>query len=146
MILDRQADAGELVRQGMSARRQMVGKLLDRFQLYYPDLTYSVVWQSKTINAQAWLGKLGRQVTLYGGLALHRNFGKEGLAFVLAHETGHHLAGPPFDEHLPWLSSELRSSAWARTICLPELFGARQASSILLKAQLQAHRIGLRKL
>jgi hypothetical protein len=143
MILDRQAEDGELLSRGLTVRRRMIERLLARFRRAYPELTYSVAWQSRTINAQAWLGRQRRQVTLYGGLARHRGFGREGLAFVLAHETGHHLAGPPFDQHLPWLSSESRASEWAVVECLPVLFGAGETPRLLARARTQARGIGL---
>ena len=80
------------------------------------------------MNAQAFIGPHGRCVRLHGGLARHRSIGVEGLAFALAHETGHHVGGPPYHSSYPSLiSSEERANEWAAECGLPLLFGQKVA-------------------
>ena len=101
--------------------------LLERFQLNFPDLQYDLFWKTRLMNAQAFLGPTGRCVRLYGGLGRHRRIGIEGLAFALAHETGHHLGGPPYHPYYSSISSEERANEPPR---LP-LTRTRLASSIV---------------
>ncbi|HYA73083.1 MAG TPA: hypothetical protein VEF36_07980, partial [Roseiarcus sp.] len=65
--------------------------LVDRFRARFPDIYYDIYWETRLMNAQAYIGEKGRSVRLYGGLGRHRRVGVEGVAFALAHETGHHL-------------------------------------------------------
>lgn len=78
-------------------------------------------------NAQAFLDGGVKRVRLFGGLVRHRRIGSAGLAVALAHETGHHLGGPPFHFAYRWLSSEEQADKWALAVGLRELFGERGA-------------------
>jgi hypothetical protein len=80
-------------------------------------------WETRLMNAQAYIGPMGRSVRLYGGLARHRRVGVEGIAFAIAHETGHHLGGPPHHEFYTSISSEERADEWAEETGLPVVFG-----------------------
>lgn len=71
-----------------------------------------------------------KRVRVFGGLVRHRKIGAAGLAFVLAHETGHHLGGAPFLSYYHWLSSEERATEWALTVGLQKVFGKRDALRI----------------
>jgi hypothetical protein len=97
--------------------------LLKRFRAKFPDLHYDLFWETRLMNAQAFIGPLGRCVRLYGGLARHRSVGIEGLAFALAHETGHHVGGPPYHPCYLSISSEERANEWAAECGLPLVFG-----------------------
>jgi len=101
--------------------------LLKRFRTKFPDLHYDLFWDTRLMNAQAFIGPRGRCVRLYGGLARHRWVGIEGLAVALAHETGHHLGGPPYHPCYLSISSEERANEWAAESGLPIVFGARVA-------------------
>ena len=81
-------------------------------------------------NAQAFLENEIKRVRIFGGLARHRLVGSAGLAVALAHETGHHLGGPPKLKYYHWLSSEDRANEWAITVGLPRVFGQAEAKSI----------------
>jgi len=107
--------------------RRRVDDLLERFRASFPEIQYDVLWDSRTCNAQAFVSDGRRCVRLYGGLARHRRMTVAGLAWVLAHETGHHLGGAPFHLRFPWISSEDRANSWAATIGLPRVFGGRLA-------------------
>ena len=84
----------------------------------------------KLANAQAFLDGGRKRVRLYGGLVRHRKIGSAGLAVALAHETGHHLAGPPYLQFYHWLSSEERATEWAMTVGLQKVFGKKVATRI----------------
>jgi hypothetical protein len=100
-----------------------VRALMQRFRTVFPTLHYDLFWQTRLMNAQAFLKSEGRCVRLYGGLGRHRDIGVEGLAFALAHETGHHLGGPPHHQYYRSISSEERANEWAVEIGLPAVFG-----------------------
>ena len=74
----------------------------------FPEIYYDAYWETRLMNAQAYIGERGRSVRLYGGLGRHRAVGVEGIAFALAHEAGHHLGGPPHHEYYTTISSEER--------------------------------------
>lgn len=102
--------------------------LIRRFAAAFPAIRYDLFLETGLVNAQAFrIGAL-RCVRLYGGLVRHRQVGLAGLAFALAHETGHHLAGPPADRIYPWLSCEAQADRWALATGLPTVFGARRGA------------------
>jgi hypothetical protein len=132
MLLDR-AGFGALPPALFEARRELIRELLQSFSRGFKEIEFEVLWASATVNAQAVRIVDRRCVKLYGGLARHPAIGRAGLACVLAHETGHHLGGPPFHEYLPWLSGEGRADQWAEHVGLPALFGGDAA--VLLHEQ-----------
>lgn len=48
---------------------------------------------------------------------------RAGLALVLAHETGHHLGGPPYDPALPLISWQGQADYWAANEGMTKVFG-----------------------
>ena len=113
--------------------RRNIEVVLQKFRLVFTSISYDVLWQSRTWNAQAFVTDGLRCVRLYGGLARHVKVTQGAIAWVLAHETGHHLGGPPQHPDFSWISSEERANAWAREIGLPRIFGetiARNYSTI----------------
>jgi Peptidase family M48 len=88
----------------LQRRKGIALSLLRQFGRAFPEITYELLWQSPSVNAQAWRLGSARYVRVYGGLVRHQAITKYGLALVLAHETGHHLGGPPTDPAMPWLS------------------------------------------
>ena len=101
--------------------------LIKRFQECFPELSYDMDLEVKLANAQAFIREGRKHVRLYGGLVRHRRIGFAGLALVLAHETGHHLGGPPYLPFYRWLSSEERATEWAVTVGLQRVFGDKRA-------------------
>ncbi len=97
--------------------------LIERFRAHFPDIYYDIYWETRLMNAQAYIGPMGRSVRLYGGLGRHRRVSVEGIAFALAHETGHHLGGLPHHQFYTTISSEERASEWAEETGLPTVFG-----------------------
>ncbi len=111
--------------------------LLRRFQARWPDLVYDMDPDVPLANAQAFLDGPIRRVRLYGGLVRHRRAGTSALAFVLAHETGHHLGGEPTLRYYKWLSSEERATEWALTVGLHSVFPPATAVRIAREGPLQ---------
>jgi hypothetical protein len=103
-------------------RRRAEG-LIERFRAHFPNIYFDMYWETRLMNAQAYIGEKGRSVRLYGGLGRHRHVGVEGIAFALAHEVGHHLGGPPHHQFYTTISSEERASEWAEEEGLPTVFG-----------------------
>jgi len=120
------------------APRRRAVRLLARFAECFPDVKYDMDLGVELANAQAFIDSDGKHVRLYGGLVLHRKVGTAGLAVALAHETGHHLGGPPFLKSFRWLSSEERATEWAATVGLQKVFGAGRGAGVM--------RSGLREL
>ena len=114
--------------------------LLARFRARFPEIHYDLYWETRLMNAQAYIGEKGRSVRLYGGLGRHRRVGVEGVAFALAHETGHHLGGAPHHQFYTTISSEERADEWATEVGLPAVFGDEVARRIVKRgvAQLAA--------
>jgi hypothetical protein len=97
--------------------------LIERFRARFPNIYFDMHWETRLMNAQAYIGANGRSVRLYGGLGRHLQVGVEGIAFALAHEVGHHLGGPPHHQYYTSISSEERASEWAEQIGLSAVFG-----------------------
>jgi hypothetical protein len=110
-------------------RRRAVA-LLARFRKLFPGVTYDLYWETDTVNAQAFVLNDRKCVRLYGGLARHRRLSFAGIAFAMAHETGHLLAGPPFDSVYFWLSSEERADEWAWGDGMKLAFGSQRGPSL----------------
>ena len=106
-------------------RRRVVLDLFDKFGRAFPEITYELFWESPTINAQAWRLGSARYVRVYGGLVRHPAITKYGLALMLAHETGHHLGGPPCDPAMPWLTWQGQADYWAAAVAMPRIWGPR---------------------
>ena len=119
-------------RRAQQQRRRVMLDLLETFGAAFPEITYELFWESPTINSQAWrLGSV-RYVRVYGGLVRHRALTKYGLALMLAHETGHHLGGSPYDPDMPWISWQGQADYWAASTAMPLVFGS-QARDIILR-------------
>jgi hypothetical protein len=123
-------------------RRRVVLDLLDKFGRAFPEITYELLWESPTVNAQAWRLGSARYVRVYGGLVRNRALTKYGLALMLAHETGHHLGGPPCDPAMPWLSWQGQADYWAARTAMPKIWGPRARTMTLRAAReiLELHR------
>lgn len=106
-------------------RKALVAQLLDRFGQVFPEIAYELSWDSASVNAQAWRLGTNRYVRIYGGLARHPAITEYGLTLMLAHETGHHLGGPPYDPAMPWMSWQGQADYWAASVAMPKVWGIR---------------------
>jgi hypothetical protein len=118
-------EEGRPSRRIQQRRRRVVLDVLDKFGRAFPEITYELLWESGTINAQAWRLGPQRYVRVYGGLARHPKITRTGLALMLAHETGHHLGGPPRDPDMPWISWQGQADYWAASVGMKKVFGLR---------------------
>jgi hypothetical protein len=96
-------------------RENLLEMLLSDFRQAFPDLKFELQLDFKIINALALTLQGGRIVTIYGGLALHPKLSADSLAFILLHETGHHLAKGCRLVRDPSLACECASDYWALT-------------------------------
>jgi hypothetical protein len=117
--------------------RRRAEALIARFRASFPNIHYDIYWETRLMNAQAYIGEHGRSVRLYGGLGRHREVGVEGVAFALAHETGHHLGGPPHHQFYTTISSEERANEWAEETGLPLVFGEAVARRYVRRGLMQ---------
>ena len=124
--------------------RQRIGRVVSRFAAAFPDITYDVLWPSATRNAQAFVWDGKKSVRLYGGLARHNRISVAAIAWILAHETGHHLGGLPCDPHFPWISSDDSANRWAASFGLKKVFGQRLARRYADLGRREADRVGCR--
>jgi hypothetical protein len=121
-------------------RRRVVLDLFDKFGRSFPEITYELLWESATINAQAWRLGSARYVRVYGGLIRHPKITRPGLALMLAHETGHHLGGPPHDPGMPWISWQGQADYWAASVGMKKVFGLH-ARDITMRGALQIRKL-----
>lgn len=119
----------------MGRRKRLAEGLLDLFSSTFPDINYEMFWDVPILNAQAWRLGAKRYVRLYGGLIRHPSVTKAGLALTIAHETGHHLGGPPYDPDLPWITWQGQADYWAARTAMPLLFGEKACNLTLRGAR-----------
>jgi hypothetical protein len=112
-----------LSEQARRRRKATILRLIRLFADTFVDIDYDLLWEHQAINAQAWLSADRRHVTLCGGLVRHPAMTACGIALTLAHETGHHLGGPPFDPDLRWLTWQGQADYWAAKEGMPKVFG-----------------------
>jgi hypothetical protein len=134
-FLDWPVEVKQPPRKVNARRKRLAEELIARFAQVFPQITYTLMWGSQLINAQAWRLGEQRNVYLYGGFVRHPAITRAGLALTLAHETGHHLGGEPYDPVMTWMTSEDQSDYWAAVSCMPLLFGSRANSLILQGAR-----------
>ncbi len=112
-----------LSEQARRRRRATAIRLIRLFAETFVGIDYDLLWENQTINAQAWILRDSRHVTVCGGLVRHPAMTACGIALMLAHETGHHLGGPPVDPDLPWLTWQGQADYWAAKEGMPKVFG-----------------------
>jgi hypothetical protein len=130
-------------RRAQRHRRRVLSDLFDRFHREFPEVTYELIWDSPTVNAQAWRLGSARYVRVYGGLVRHPAITKYGLALMLAHETGHHLGGLPRDPAMPWMTWQGQADYWAARIAMPRIWGPRASRATIRAARevVELHRM-----
>ena len=116
-------------------RKKVAIDLLALFGMTFPDITYDLLWESPTINAQAWLVGRVRHVSVYGGLVRHSAITRSGLALTIAHETGHHLGGLPRDPDMIWITWQGQADYWAARTAMPLVFGSKAQNATLRGAR-----------
>jgi hypothetical protein len=130
-------------RRAQRHRRRVLSDLFKKFNEAFPEVSYELLWESPTVNAQAWRLGSARFVRVYGGLVRHPAITKYGLALMLAHETGHHLGGLPRDPAMPWMTWQGQADYWAASVAMPKVWGPRARAVTLRGAReiLELHRV-----
>ncbi|WDZ63365.1 M48 family metalloprotease [Paenibacillus polymyxa] len=75
--------------------RSWIEYLFTQYELHYPEINFSLDWDSEVVNAYAWETDGKKYVQIKGGLVRSTTLELEGLSLVLAHEIGHHYGGEP---------------------------------------------------
>ncbi|HEY5075700.1 MAG TPA: hypothetical protein VII34_13475 [Pyrinomonadaceae bacterium] len=119
-----------------AGRERLLEILVSDFQKTFPDLTFRVLLDSSIINAIASRLHDKRNVTIYGGLALHPRLAADSLAFILLHETGHHLAEGCRLVRDRALACECAADYWAATVGRDKLL-QKSGRDIRMRAALE---------
>lgn len=98
-----------------SERYALIGRLFEIAKEVFPEICLKVLEANSSFQAQAWVLRGKKKVTLLGGLAFHPRLGKDGLLFTVLHEIGHHVApGPRLTQTSP-LSCDCAADRWVIT-------------------------------
>lgn len=122
----------QLSRRSQRRRLAVASRLIGQFQRVFPEITYELIWESQLVNAQAWRLGTRRYVRVYGGVARCTKITSSGPALILAHETGHHLAGSPRDPHMQWMTWQGQADFWAASTAMPRVFGSKASEMTFL--------------
>lgn len=80
-------------------------------------------WASNTVNAFAERPARDKvYITIYGGLARHKDITADGFTATLCHELGHHFGGFPKKSTNKWSSAEGQSDYYATMKCLRRIW------------------------
>jgi hypothetical protein len=139
-LLNWPAEQRQATERRSHGRMRVAEALITLFGTAFPEISYDLIWQSPTINAQAWRVGSARHVTIYGGLIRCPTMTRSGLALTIAHETGHHLGGPPQDVDMPWMTWQGQADYWAARIAMPFVFES-QARNMTLRGARQILRL-----
>jgi hypothetical protein len=85
------------------------------------DLSLQRYWSSSSVDAHSIQVNSKWIIRIFGGLARHPEMTPDGLALVVCHEIGHHLAG--FPQLNDWSASEGNADYFATQTCLKKLWG-----------------------
>lgn len=87
------------------------------------------LWDNGTVNASAQQQGKNWILNMYGGLARHETITQDGMALVVCHELGHHLAGAPKYGGMDWASNEGQADYFANLKCLRRMFASPAGQS-----------------
>lgn len=78
-------------------------------------------WESSRVDAHSSQVRDNWIIRVYGGVARHPAMTLDGLALVVCHEIGHHLAG--FPQVSSWAATEGNADYYATQTCLKKIWG-----------------------
>lgn len=99
-------------------------------------------WESSRVDAHSSQVRDNWIIRVYGGVARHPAMTLDGLALVVCHEIGHHLAG--FPQVSSWAATEGNADYYATQTCLKKIWGnaasihAETTDSVEAEARCQA--------
>lgn len=104
----------------------LYGMYKDTFTKLNRSLHFNLQWNEDQFNAYTNLYRGRAQVVITGGMIRHPLISKDGIALVLCHEIGHHLAGKP-KHRMYWVfpmfaSAEGQADYFATLKCLRTYF------------------------
>ncbi len=103
------------------------------------NLTVVKKWDDGTVNAYAEQSGKEWKVSMFGGLARHETITSDGLALVVCHEIGHHIAGAPmYSYKAGWASTEGQSDYFATTKCLRQVWAKENNEEIIAAMEVPA--------
>ncbi|MBF0362376.1 MAG: hypothetical protein HQK49_15270 [Oligoflexia bacterium] len=99
--------------------------VIDKIQMIYApiinskngNLIIDKDWVAGMVNAYASRSGKNWFVHIYGGVARHPSLTADGLAIVVCHEVGHHMAGIPKIVTYAWASNEGQSDYYSTLKC-----------------------------
>ena len=124
---------------------EQFNSVIDRVEAMYApivaqhggNLTVVRKWTDGTVNAYAEQEGKEWKVSMFGGLARHKTITEDGMALVICHEIGHHLAGAPrYSDSDDWASNEGQSDYFATTKCLRRVWEKDNNLEIIAKMDL----------
>lgn len=90
-------------------------------------LTLQTFWESSRVDAHSSQVRDSWIIRIYGGVARHPAMTLDGLALVVCHEIGHHLAG--FPQVSSWAATEGNADYYATQTCLKKIWGLSFAAT-----------------
>lgn len=110
------------------------------FKGFYPDINFIFNWNDKTVNAYARVKDGKKEVEMLGGMIRHTSMNWQGIAFVYAHEVGHHYAGSPqYPSPNDWASCEGQADYWASLVSLRKVYPGEEYLDVAFAAADQFH-------
>lgn len=110
------------------------------------NLTIKAQWGNETPNAFAKKTFANWLVVITGGLARHSSMTKDGVALVVCHEIGHHVAGFPFAQTglaflfgMSWVSNEGESDYYATQVCARKIWGQQLKENEMFRSSASAY-------
>ena len=116
---------------GTGISEQTFNKIMDEIERIYTPIfkargaTFKVerLWTDATVNAYATQNGNEWVITMFGGLARHRETTPDAMAAVACHEIGHHLGGQPkYDGGMNWAAAEGQADYFATAKCMRLMF------------------------
>lgn len=106
--------------------REIADVLYDLYAKDFQDLqrsfAFNIQWNDDSFNAYTNLYRGRAQIVITGGMIRHPLISKDGIALVLCHEIGHHLAGKPthrFRVFFPsWAAAEGQADYFSTLKCM----------------------------
>lgn len=105
---------------------EIANKILENYEVVFTEqgkkLEIKNIWKNRGVNARTRLKNGIAEIQVFGGLIRSNHMTIDGLATVICHEVGHHLAGAPREQNGSGFSNEAQSDYFASLKCFRRLF------------------------